>query len=121
MCFEPISSVYACDFINDTEQAILLINKVGHPNFNLLLDIGNLILNKEDYEVVIRRYINQAAHIHINDPKLFPPSEGIVEHSIIAKTLKEVGYSGWLTLEFTNYHTSLEKDLNYGIECYGSP
>jgi len=121
VCVEPISSVYECDFINDTEQAILLINKVGHPNFNLLLDTGNLIFNKEDYEAVIRKHINQTAHIHINDPKLFPPSEGIGEHSIIAKTLKEVGYSGWLTLEFTDYHTSLEKDISYGIACYGSP
>ena len=93
------------------DQAIMLINKVGHSNFNLLLDTGNLILNKEDYEAVIRRYIYKTAHIHLNDPNLFPPSEGIGEHSTIAATLKELDYSGWLTLEFTNYHSSLEKNL----------
>lgn len=121
VCFEPVSSLYECDFINNTEEAIRLINKVGHSNFKLLLDIGNIIHNKEDYIDIIRRHINQTAHIHINDPKLLPPSKEIGEHSVIAKTLNEIGYSGWLTLEFTNYHTSLEKDLNYGLECYGNP
>lgn len=120
LCIEPVGSEYSCDFICNTEEAVQLLESVGHSHFKLLLDIGNLISNKEHCEKSIRKHIHHIAHIHANDPHLFPPSIGIKEHSIIANTLQSVGYSNWVTLEFLNCYTSLEKDVVYGLECYGS-
>lgn len=118
ICIEPISSSYGCDFITNTGEGVRLIESVGHSNFKLLLDTGTLILNKEDCDETIRKNLHHITHIHINDPQLFPPSIGVEEHSIIANTLRSVGYSGWLTLEFMRYYTSLEQDIVYGLECY---
>ena len=119
ICIEPIPLSYCCDFMNNTEECVQLIESVGHSNFKLLLDTGTLILNQEDCDRVIRKNNHHIAHVHINDPKLFPPSVATEEHPLIASTLRSIAYSGWLTLEFMNHYTSLEKDSVYGIECYG--
>jgi D-psicose/D-tagatose/L-ribulose 3-epimerase len=118
LCFEPIPSTLGCDFINNTEECLQLIESVGHPHFKILLDTGTLILNNEDCENVIQQSIHHIGHIHINDPQLYPPSTKMSEHPIIASTLRSTGYSGWLTLEFLNYYTSLEQDVMYGLDCY---
>jgi D-psicose/D-tagatose/L-ribulose 3-epimerase len=120
LCFEPVSPEYNCDFITDTKEAVALIESVGHSHFKLLLDVGNLILSKDNCENTIRKNIHHIAHIHINDPKLLPPSSKMKEHSIIAETLNSVGYSGWLSLEFLDCHTSFKKDVTDGIQCYQS-
>ncbi len=120
VCIEPVASEFKCDFINNTKEGVQLVESVGHPQFKLLLDVGTLILNKEDCKKTILNNIHHIAHIHINDPLLFPPSKIVKEHLTIADTLKSVGYSDWLTLEFLHCYTSLEKDITYGLECYRS-
>jgi sugar phosphate isomerase/epimerase len=120
ICFEPVSSEYKCYFINNTTEAIELIESVGHSHFKLLLDVGNLIQNNENCESIIRNNISHISHIHINDLNLLPPSSKMQEHLIVSNTLNSLGYSGWLTLEFLSYHTTFEKDVAEGIQCYQS-
>ena len=98
-----------------------LIESVGHSNFKLLLDTGTLILNKEGCDKAVRKNFHHISHVHINDPQLFPPSIKMKEHFIVADTLRSLGYSGWLTFEFMQSYTSPERDIVYGLECYGRP
>ena len=118
VCMEPISSLYNCDFINNTKECIKLIESVQHSNFKLLLDTGTLISNQEDFNKIIEKYIHLIDHIHINDPQLFPPSSKRREHTSIANTLRLMGYSNWLTLEFMQPYRTLKQDIIYGVECY---
>ena len=118
VCIEPVSTFYNCDFINNTKECIQLIETVQHSNFKLLLDTGTLISNQEDFNKIIEKYIHLIAHIHINDPQLFPPSDKRREHTSIANTLRLMGYSNWLTLEFMQSYKSLKQDITYGVECY---
>ena len=106
VCIEPVSTLYNCDFINNTKECIQLIETVQHSNFKLLLDTGTLISNQEDFNKIIEKYIHLIGHIHIN------------EHTSIANTLRLMDYSNWLTLEFMQSYKSLKQDITYGIECY---
>jgi sugar phosphate isomerase/epimerase len=119
ICIEPIPDIFDCDFITNSKEAIQLIKTIDLPNVKLLLDTGTLIFNREDLEKVIKDNIRFLGHVHINDPHLFPPSRKNPEHFLIAKTLKSVGYSDWLSFEFLKYYESLEQDILFGIECYG--
>ena len=118
VCMEPVPSFYNCDFINNTKECIKLIETVQHSNFKLLLDTGTLISNQEDFNKIIEKYFHLIAHVHINDPQLFPPSSKRREHTSIANTLRLMGYSNWLTLEFMQSYRTLKQDIIYGVECY---
>lgn len=118
VCIEPVSTLYNCDFINNTKECIQLIETVQHSNFKLLLDIGTLISNQEEFTEIIETYIHYIAHIHINDPQLFPPSNKRREHASIANTLRLKNYSNWLTLEFMHSYRTLKQDIIYGVACY---
>lgn len=118
ICFEPLSSEYDCDFITTAEEGAQLVEKVNHPYFRLILDVGSMTLNNESSPDIIEKYVHIIKHIHVNDPHLSPPGEAGVDHSVIDSTLRNIGYKGWLSMEFLPA-SSLEEDISYAVRCYG--
>jgi D-psicose/D-tagatose/L-ribulose 3-epimerase len=118
ICIEPVSSHYGCDFINTADEGAQLVYLVNDPNFRLMLDTGSMLLNEESCEDKIVKYSDIIAHMHINDPKLFPPSKKFNNHYHIADKLRNTRYKGWLTMEFIQYYSKVEDDIAFGIKCY---
>ncbi len=107
----------------DSDRIERLANAVNHPNFGLLIDIGNFICADEDHAIAVSRVANFAFMAHVKDPMSIPFEEcdGIytVPHSrgfnaIISKVcgkgatpieqclciLKRAGFDGYVDLEF---------------------
>lgn len=100
-----------------------LVSGIGHHNFRILADIGNFADGDEDCAKAMGYIAHLVGHVHIKDFHIkdgsqFYPGEGwyltrggdyirgaIVGHGDIPlvkclKTLLEVGYDGWLVVEF---------------------
>lgn len=70
-------------FCQDSDRVELLINRVGHPNFGLLLDIGNFLCVDEDPLKAVGRLAPYAFHVHAKDFHIKPawavdPGAGLV-------------------------------------------
>ena len=54
-------------FCQDSERVEKLVNGVNHPNFGLLVDMGNFLCADEDPAKAIGRVIPYAFHVHAKD------------------------------------------------------
>lgn len=110
-------------FCQDISRMEALFHAVGHPNYGLLLDMGNFLCIDEDPVKAFRALTPYAFHIHAKDFHTkkkddFVPPDGffktrggnylrgaIIGHGEVPvldclKILKEAGYAGDCTLEF---------------------
>lgn len=110
-------------FCQDSERVEKLVNGVNHPNFGLLVDVGNFLCVDEDPARALGRVMPYAFHVHFKDfhtkPGTMPdPGEGwgrsrsgnYIRGSIIGhgdaplipclRIMKKAGYDGVLSIEF---------------------
>jgi len=110
-------------FAQDSDRVEKLVRAVAHPNFGLLLDIGNFLCADESPEAAIGKLARYAFHVHAKDFHTKPgntidPGEGwflsrggnylrgaIAGHGDVGlfqclKQLKRGGYDGTVSLEF---------------------
>ena len=97
LAMEANPPIYNTNFCNTTEEAIRLIKKVNSPGFLLNLDVGTMVENGEDTDILngCVRLIN---HVHISEPGLEMIKEREV-HNNLAKMLKDNKYEGFVSLE----------------------
>ena len=87
------------DFITSADQAIALIDRVGHPNFKLNLDVRAMSFESSPIPDVIRSARGHIAHVQVNDPNNLGPGMGDVHYEPIIEALRDVNYDGWLSVE----------------------
>lgn len=110
-------------FSQDSERIERLVNGVNHPNFGLLVDVGNFLCVDEDPGQALGRLLPYAFHIHFKDFHRKPgsgahPGNGwfqsrggnflrgaIIGHGDAPvvqclRLIKRQGYTGMLSIEF---------------------
>lgn len=94
---EANPSIYNTNFINSTAQAITLIKNVNSDGFKLNFDLGTVITNDEDINV-LKGNVYLINHVHISEPHL-----NCIQHREIHKqlfeSLKEENYQGYISIE----------------------
>ena len=65
ICIEPNSKKYGCNFINTIDEALDLVSEINSNNIKLMIDLGNIIMEKEDITKVILLK-DKIYHIHIS-------------------------------------------------------
>jgi sugar phosphate isomerase/epimerase len=99
LCLEPNAKGYGCNFINNTEEALKLINEVNHSNFQLNMDTSTLIMNSENLKGSILKAKDNIAHFHISAPNLTPVSSDIIDFQLTSDLLKKIKYEGAVSIE----------------------
>ena len=125
-------------FCQDSDRVELLVNKVAHRNFGLLVDMGNFMCADEDPALAVSRCAPYAFNVHVKDfvlksGKEENPGEGFLQtragnyirgtiagHGVVpirqcVKALKRIGYNGFITLEFEGMER-LDIALKYGCD-----
>jgi sugar phosphate isomerase/epimerase len=109
---EPLPSP-GCDFITCLSEAADLVAAVNSPGVRLHFDTGAAEsagehhLEAEQLDTMIRH----ASSCQINDHELLPPgSKGHDLHSIWARCLTSIQYSGWITIEMRKAERRLPID-----------
>lgn len=69
LSLEPNPVIYNTNFINTTEEAMLMVKQIKSQGFKVNLDTGTMISNNENLDVV-KENIDLIHHIHISEPHL---------------------------------------------------
>ncbi len=101
-CIEPNPPHYGCDFIRNATEGVNLVKLVNHPGFRLHLDAGAMIMNDEPLESAIEEGFEWLAHFHISEPNLAVPGQEMAAHSRIARTLQQLDYDKYVSIEMIN-------------------
>ena len=72
ICIEPSARQYGSDFLNTAKDTAEFIQIVRHPKVRLHLDLGNMLMEEEDWRAMIQQYANISPHFHLSAPHLRP-------------------------------------------------
>ncbi len=112
LCIEPNPTQYECDYITCAREGIELVAKVDHPGFRLHLDAAGMTLSGDPLEASIRAAAPSLCHFHVSEPFLGAIGKGGVRHDVLASTLREIGYTGFTSVEMRyNLAEDLESEL----------
>ncbi|USG61048.1 sugar phosphate isomerase/epimerase [Sneathiella marina] len=95
---EPLNR-FETYFLNRADQAVALAKEVG-PNCGVCLDAFHLNIEEEDFHAAIRSAGDMLVDFHVADNNRMPPGMGQLNWAEIVKTLKDINYTGGMTLEF---------------------
>lgn len=99
LCFEPLGPKDS-DFLNSAAECLALVDAIGHPSLGLQLDAKALVENGETGPETFAAVRGRLDHFHANDPGLGPPgSTGAVDHALLGRRLRDIGYDGWVSAE----------------------
>lgn len=115
ICMEPLSPVET-DFCQTAEETVKLIDRVGHPNFRLLLDTKAMAGETESRADVIRKYASYLAHYHANDVNLSGPGWGDVDFVPILKALQDIQYEDYVSVEVFTFEPGPEAIATRSLE-----
>ena len=129
--------------VQDSDRVEALYNAVGHPNYGLLIDVGNFACADEDSVKAVSRLAPYAIHAHVKDFHVYPfgyiaehgkkvfqtracrvlegcsVGAGDIPVAQCLAILKRAGYDGWVSMEYEGNEDCVEgitKGLRYLTE-----
>lgn len=112
---EPINR-YETNFINTAQEGLRLIDEIGIPSINLLLDTYHMNLEEADLETTIRISGGRIGYFHLVDSNRQAPGQGHLDLKGILSCLYQTGYRGFVSAEILplpESHSALRRTANF--------
>ena len=104
------------DFLRTANLGAELVEMVDSPHCQLHLDVKAMSSEGGPIDEIIRRHAHRTAHFHANDANRQGPGMGEIDFVPILKALKEVNYSGWVSVEVFDYAPGVETLARESLE-----
>jgi sugar phosphate isomerase/epimerase len=102
LCLEPLAPEET-DFLNTAADAAKMIREIGSKSFQLLLDVKAMSSEPTPIPDIIRAHGSILKHFHANDANKRGPGFGDTDFRPIAAALKEIDYTGWVSVEVFDF------------------
>jgi sugar phosphate isomerase/epimerase len=88
------------NIINTAAEGLDLVDAIGHPNFQLMIDFYHLANEKED-PAIVARAAPHLRHLHTANPKgrVFPTDAGEFDYAPFFTALQKIGYDQRISVE----------------------
>ena len=120
LCLEPLAPAEA-DFFNTATEGRQMMTKLGHPLVKVHLDVKAMSSEADPVPKIIRENADIMGHFHANDANKRGPGFGEVDFQPIFAALRDVDYTGWVSVEVFDYTpdpiTIARESLRYMREC----
>ncbi|HWX18664.1 MAG TPA: sugar phosphate isomerase/epimerase [Candidatus Binatia bacterium] len=98
ICLEPLNR-FETDFINTCDQALKMIEDVGSPALNIMLDTFHMNIEEKNQAAAIRKAGKYLKHFHACGSDRGTPGNDHIDWKGIAAALNEIGYQGDVVIE----------------------
>ena len=99
---EPINTRDIPGYLLNTQaDAHALVERLGHPNLKVQMDLYHCQIVEGDLAMKIRKYLSGVGHMQIAGvPQRHEPDLGEVNYPYLFALLDELGYDGWIGCEY---------------------
>lgn len=111
------------DFVNNSDDALYIINQLDHKNIGVVLDTGTLNLSNESPDEIFSKLNDYILQVHVNDnhgvshQQNLIPGDGTFDFRGLIGVLKKYGFQGFLSAELSKeYATDAERALRTTAE-----
>jgi len=115
LAVEPLSSKDG-NFLLTADLGRELCEMVGSAHCRLHLDCKAMASEAKPIPQIIRENARVMAHFHANDPNLRGPGMGDLDFLPIFRTLADIDYRGWVSVEVFDYSPGVEALASESIE-----
>ncbi|HAF60709.1 MAG TPA: hypothetical protein DCK95_00085 [Anaerolineaceae bacterium] len=98
LAIEPLNR-YESYLITNLEKAKSFVREVGSSNLKIHLDTFHMSIEEKNLSEIVHQSADLLVNMHISDSNREPPGRGHTDFHAIMKSLKEIGYEGYLVLE----------------------
>lgn len=98
LIYEPLNR-YETNLFNTFESAVEFLDKLGTKNVKLLADLFHMNIEEVNLAESIYKFGAYIGHVHLADSNRRPMGLGHTDMAPIAKSLKEINYSGYVSAE----------------------
>lgn len=98
LAVEPLNR-FETYFLNRHDQALLLASQVG-PHCGICLDVFHMNIEERDMLQALRNSKGRLNDVHVADNNRMACGMGAIDWKAVIDTLKSIGYTGALTVEF---------------------
>ncbi len=116
ICFEPLAPSET-DFINTAAEARRFASQFKSPAMRIILDVKAMSSEAASIPAIIRESRGDFAHFHANDPNMKGPGFGEMDFQPIAAALREVEYSGHVSVEVFRFEEGPEEIAGRSLAC----
>jgi len=104
LLLEPLNTEldhHGC-FLNHSGPGVQIVQQVDSPHVRLLYDIYHMTMMGEDVLTEIETNLPWIGYLHVADrPGRHQPGTGVINYRGIAALLKQIGYQGFIGMEFS--------------------
>ena len=112
---------FECYLCNTMAQLSDLVHRTDHPNVRAMFDTHHANMEEKRFPEAIRTIAPVLAHVHISENDRGTPGSGHIPWDDTFRTLAEVDYRGWMTIEaFTRNDIDFANSINVWRE-YNEP
>lgn len=109
------------DFLRTADLGAELMDLVASPWCRLHLDVKAMSTENEPIVEILRKHASRMAHFHANDANRRGPGMGQIDFVPILRTLQQIGYTGWVSVEVFDYEPGVEalarESIDYLKKC----
>jgi D-psicose/D-tagatose/L-ribulose 3-epimerase len=98
LCVEPLNR-FETSFLNLAEQAIEIVDRVGHPACGMLLDTFHMNIEERSVGAAIRSAGPRLKHLHACENDRGAPGSGHVQWDEVAQACRAIDYRGPAVIE----------------------
>lgn len=104
---------FECYLYNTMDDIATLVEAVDHPFLRLVYDTHHANIEEKDVSATIRKHAKHIRHVHISESDRGTPGSGQVNWVDTFKTLKEIGYNHWMSIEaFSRHDPTFASNIN---------
>jgi len=94
---------YEANLINRLEEGVELIRSLNCDNVTLLADLFHMNIEEVSLPDALKKAGRYIGYIHFADSNRRPAGMGHIDMAVIARVLKEINYSGYISAEALPY------------------
>ena len=99
---EPLAP-HLCNVVNTLAEAMVVVRAVHSPAVQTIFDTHNTAAEKQPLDALLRQYFPWIRHVHLNEMDGRRPGAGNFPFPLVLRTLRELGYQGWLSVEVFDF------------------